>query len=247
MLIYEPIFYLVSIPAVLLYGIAKGGFAGPLAIMGVPLMSLVISPLQAAAILLPILCIQDLISIYSYRNSFHFKNLLILLPAAFVGILLGFFWFSYLSEDNIRIFLGSLAILFALNYFLFSRESKEKSVSFFRGSFWGTISGFTSFGIHAGGLPFNIYMLPQKLDHRIYVGTAAIFFGLVNMLKLYPYYLLDQLRLDNLITALFLMPFAPIGFYIGYKLTQKIDGERFYALTYACLLIIGIKLLMDGI
>ena len=144
-------------------------------------MSLVISPLQAAAILLPILCIQDLISIYSYRNSFHFKNLLILLPAAFVGILLGFFWFSYLSEDNIRIFLGSLAILFALNYFLFSRESKEKSVSFFRGSFWGTISGFTSFGIHAGGLPFNIYMLPQKLDHRIYVGTAAIFFGLVNM------------------------------------------------------------------
>ena len=246
MLIYEPIFYLVSIPAVLLYGIAKGGFAGPLAIMGVPLMSLVISPLQAAAILLPILCIQDLISIYSYRNSFHFKNLLILLPAAFVGILLGFFWFSYLSEDNIRIFLGSLAILFALNYFLFSRESKEKSVSFFRGSFWGTISGFTSFGIHAGGLPFNIYMLPQKLDHRIYVGTAAIFFGLVNMLKLYPYYLLDQLRLDNLITALFLMPFAPIGFYIGYKLTQKIDGERFYALTYSCLLIIGIKLLMDG-
>ena len=119
MLIYEPIFYLVSIPAVLLYGIAKGGFAGPLAIMGVPLMSLVISPLQAAAILLPILCIQDLISIYSYRNSFHFKNLLILLPAAFVGILLGFFWFSYLSEDNIRIFLGSLAILFAFNYFLF--------------------------------------------------------------------------------------------------------------------------------
>ena len=65
MLIYDPVFYAVSIPAVLLYGIAKGGFAGPLAILGVPLMSLVISPLQAAAILLPILCVQDMISIYS--------------------------------------------------------------------------------------------------------------------------------------------------------------------------------------
>ena len=247
MLVYDPFFYLVSIPAVLLYGIAKGGFAGPLAIMGVPLMSLVISPLQAAAILLPILCLQDLISIYSYRRSFHLKNLLILVPAALIGIILGFFWFSYLSDNNIRLFLGSLAIIFSLNYFFFSRESAETEVSLTRGSFWGAISGFTSFGIHAGGLPFNIYMLPQKLDHRVYVGTAAIFFGLVNLLKLYPYYLLDQLRIDNLTTSLFLMPFAPLGFYIGYKLTQKIDGERFYALTYACLLIIGIKLFMDGI
>ena len=247
MLVYDPLFYLVSIPAVLLYGIAKGGFAGPLAIMGVPLMSLVISPLQAAAILLPILCLQDLISIYSYRRSFHLKNLLILVPAALIGIILGFFWFSYLSDNNIRLFLGSLAIIFSLNYFFFSRESAETEVSLTRGSFWGAISGFTSFGIHAGGLPFNIYMLPQKLDHRVYVGTAAVFFGLVNLLKLFPYYLLDQLRIDNLTTSLFLMPFAPLGFYIGYKLTQRIDGERFYALTYACLLIIGIKLFTDGI
>ena len=115
MLIYDPVFYAVSIPAVLLYGIAKGGFAGPLAILGVPLMSLVISPLQAAAILLPILCVQDMISIYSYRKSFHLRNLIILLPAATVGIVFGYLWFSLLSEDNIRIFLGLLAISFSLN------------------------------------------------------------------------------------------------------------------------------------
>ena len=90
-------------------------------------------------------------------------------------------------------------------------------------------------------------MLPQKLDHRVYVGTGAIFFGLVNLIKIYPYYLLEQLRIENITIALFLMPFAPLGFFIGYKLTQKIDGEKFYALTYACLLVIGIKLLMDGI
>ena len=158
-----------------------------------------------------------------------------------------FFWFSFLSEDNIRLFLGSLAIVFSLNYFFFSKTSKTTTVSIPKGSIWGTISGFTSFGIHAGGLPYNIYMLPQKLDHRVYVGTGAIFFGLVNLIKIYPYYLLDQLRIENITIALFLMPFAPLGFFIGYKLTQKIDGEKFYALTYACLLVIGIKLLMDGI
>ena len=247
MLINDPIFYLVSVPAVILYGIAKGGFAGPLAILGVPLMSLVISPLQAAAILLPILIIQDLISIYSYRDKFHLQNLLILLPAGVIGIFMGFLWFSLLSENNIRIFLGLLAIIFSLNYFLFSKDSSKTNVSILKGSFWGSVSGFTSFGIHAGGLPFNIYMLPQKLNHRVYVGTGAIFFGIVNLIKLYPYYLLDQLRIENLLTALFLIPFAPLGFYIGYKLTQKIDGERFYAITYGCLFIIGTKLLYDGL
>ena len=243
---FDPLFFAVAIPAVLLYGIAKGGFAGPLAILGVPLMSLVISPLQAAAILLPILCVQDLISIYSYRNSFHLKNLKILIPAAILGIFAGYLWFSLLSEQNIKIFLGLIAIIFSLNYFFFSDTLKKGCISFSKGTFWGAVSGFTSFGIHAGGLPFNIYMLPQKLDHRVYVGTAALFFGIVNFIKLYPYYLLDQLRIENITIALLLMPFAPIGFYIGYKLTQRIDGERFYSLTYACLLLIGLKLLNDG-
>ena len=243
---FDPLFFAVAIPAVLLYGIAKGGFAGPLAILGVPLMSLVISPLQAAAILLPILCVQDLISIYSYRNSFHLKNLQILIPAAILGIFAGYLWFSLLSEQNIKIFLGLIAIIFSLNYFFFSDALKKGSISFSKGTFWGAVSGFTSFGIHAGGLPFNIYMLPQKLDHRVYVGTAALFFGIVNFIKLYPYYLLDQLRIENITIALLLMPFAPIGFYIGYKLTQRIDGERFYSLAYACLLLIGLKLLNDG-
>ena len=243
---FDPLFFAVAIPAVLLYGIAKGGFAGPLAILGVPLMSLVISPLQAAAILLPILCVQDLISIYSYRNSFHLKNLQILIPAAILGIFAGYLWFSLLSEQNIKIFLGLIALIFSLNYFFFSDALKKGSISFSKGTFWGAVSGFTSFGIHAGGLPFNIYMLPQKLDHRVYVGTAALFFGIVNFIKLYPYYLLDQLRIENITIALLLMPFAPIGFYIGYKLTQRIDGERFYSLTYACLLLIGLKLLNDG-
>ena len=90
-------------------------------------------------------------------------------------------------------------------------------------------------------------MLPQKLDHRVYVGTAAIFFGLVNLIKLYPYYLLDQLRIENIMTALFLLPFAPLGFYVGFKLTHKLDGDKFYGITYFCLLIIGLKLLSDRI
>ena len=89
MILESSYFYLVAIPAVMLYGIAKGGFAGPLAIIGVPLMSLVVSPLQAAAIMLPILCLQDIIAIYSYREKFHYKSLQTLIPGAILGALRG--------------------------------------------------------------------------------------------------------------------------------------------------------------
>ena len=66
----EPWFYAVSIPAVLLYGVAKGGFAGPMAILAVPLMALVMSPSQAAAILLPILVVMDILVVRTYWGTY---------------------------------------------------------------------------------------------------------------------------------------------------------------------------------
>ena len=246
MFIDNPYFYLVAIPAVMLYGIAKGGFAGPLAIIGVPLMSIVISPLQAAAIMLPILCLQDIIAIYSYRGKFHYNNLRALLPGAIIGIIVGTFWFRYLSDDLIRIFIGFIAIIFVSNHWFSKKTSSPKEVSFVKGTFFGSLSGFISFGIHAGGLPFNMYMLPQKLDQRILVGTAALFFGIMNYIKLFPYYWLNQLSFDNLVISLILMPFAPLGFCIGYYLTLKVEEKLFYSVAYLCLFIIGLKLLYEG-
>ncbi len=247
MVIEDLYFYLVAVPAVILYGIAKGGFAGPLAIIGVPLMSLVVSPLQAAAIMLPILCLQDIVAIYSYRNKFHFENLKSLIPGGLLGIIAGALWFRYLSDDLIRIFIGIIAIIFVLNYLFEKEESEPTKTSYTKGTFFGSLSGFISFGIHAGGLPFNMYMLPQKLDQRILVGTAALFFAIMNYVKLFPYYLLGQLSFDNLLTSFVLMPFAPVGFFIGYYLTHKVKEKFFYSVAYICLLLVGIKLLYEGI
>ena len=247
MFIENPFFYLAAIPAVMLYGIAKGGFAGPLAILGVPLMSLVISPIQAAAIMLPILCIQDLIAVYFYRKKFHFENLKNLIPGALFGIIMGFFWFRYLTESNIRLLIGLMALGFVISYCLKSDGIKKSTPSKIKGTFWGSISGFTSFGIHAGGLPFNVYMLPQRLDQRVYAGSAALFFCLMNYAKLYPYYLLDQLRVENLYTSLVLVIFAPIGFFIGYFLTHKVNEKIYYGMAYFGLFMIGLKLTYDGI
>jgi uncharacterized membrane protein YfcA len=247
-MINDPTFYVVSTFAILIMGISKSGFGSGLGVLAVPLMSLVIPPAQAAAIMLPLLCVMDFFNVIHYRDKFDRTNLFILVPAALVGIVLGTFTFRYLSNAHIRILIGVLAVLFVANYLLGRRTSKKQTgPNILRGSFWGTVTGFTSFGVHAGGPPVSVYLLPQRLDKTIFVGTTVVFFTIVNYIKLIPYYFLGQLNGSNLLVSLILAPLAPLGVWIGIKLHDRVNERLFYNLAYFFLLITGIKLLYDGI
>jgi uncharacterized membrane protein YfcA len=247
-MINDPTFYVVTTIAILIMGISKSGFGSGLGVLAVPIMSLVIPPAQAAAIMLPLLCIMDIFNVIHYRDKFDRTNLYILVPAAIVGILLGTFTFRYLSDAHIRILVGVLSVLFVVNYFIGRRNQvKQTGPSILRGSFWGTVTGFTSFGVHAGGPPVSVYLLPQKLDKTIFVGTTVIFFTIVNYIKLVPYYFLGQLNGNNLLVSLVLAPLAPLGVWIGIKLHDRVNEKLFYNLAYFFLFITGLKLLYDGI
>lgn len=242
-----PLFYLVAIPAVLIVGISKGGFGGGLGLLAVPMMSFVISPIQAAAIMLPILCLMDIFGVLRFRRFADWSHLSILLPAALFGILLGTFSFHYLNEAQIKLMIGAVAMAFVLNHVRGKGKDEAKPRSVWRGGFWGIIGGFTSFGVHAGGAPLNIYLLPLKLDKSAFVGTTVIFFTAVNYIKLVPYFWLGQFTTDTLMTALVLAPLAPLGVYIGSFLHHRVDERWFYKFCYGLLALAGIKLLFDGI
>ncbi|MEQ9143476.1 MAG: sulfite exporter TauE/SafE family protein [Parvibaculaceae bacterium] len=246
-MIADPWFYAAAVPAVLLVGLSKGGFAGGLGILGVPMMALVISPLQAAGILLPILIVMDLIGVWAYRKSFHLNNLMIMVPGAALGILIGALTASYVTDSFVRLLVGGIAVAFALDHWIGRRAHADpKSVNRLKGSGWGAIGGFTSFVAHAGGPPFQIYMLPQKLDKRLYVGTSVMFFWAVNLIKVPPYAFLGQFDTSNLSTSLVLMPLAPIGMGLGIKALDLIPERPFYIFAYAALFLVGCKLLWDG-
>ena len=152
-MIEQPAFYVLAIIAIIITGIAKSGFGGGLGVLAVPLMALAIPPAKAAAILLPILCLMDIVNIWHYRKSWHRLNIQILLPAALVGVLIGTFTFRYLTDDHIRILIGCIAIAFVGNYLRKKSDSEVRGPDRLRGSFWGLIAGFVSFGVHAGGPP----------------------------------------------------------------------------------------------
>ncbi|WP_417594599.1 sulfite exporter TauE/SafE family protein [Oceanospirillum sp.] len=249
-MIDDPLFYLVAIPAVLIVGISKGGMGGGLGMVAVPIMSLAIPPFQAAAIMLPILCVMDLIGLWGFRGKYDKTNLRILLPAAVLGILLGALSFSYLTEQHIKLMIGLIATLFTLNYAwqkLHRKPEKVTQADAVKGSFWGALAGFTSFSVHAGGPPMNIYMLPQKLDKTLFVGTTVIFFAVVNFTKLIPYAWLGLFDSANLMTSLALLIFAPIGVYFGMYLHKRVSDFWFYMACYGLLFVTGVKLISESL
>ena len=245
-MIIDPFFYACAIPAVLIFGLQKGGFGGGIGVIAVPLMSLAVSPIQAAAILLPILLVMDGTALWSFRGKWCKDNLVIIIPGAILGIVFATFSFRYLSEDMVRIMIGVMSVTFALNYWLKQTDKPKQKISKIRGGIWGAISGFTSFGIHAGGPPINMYLLPQKMDKVLLMGTMAIFFAVVNLLKVMPYTLQGQFSSSTLLTALVMMPIAPIGVRIGYFLLQRISEKTVYQICYFFVVVVGLKLIFDG-
>lgn len=249
-LLADPLFYAAALPAVILAGLSKGGFGGAMGFVGVPLMSLVMSPVQAAAIMLPILVLMDIVSLWTWRGVYDRQTLAFTMPGAVVGIGIGWLTAAIVTADMVRFIVGAIAILFVgrwLWQLLRHGAARAESPNRIAGSFWGTVAGFTSFVAHVGGPPFQIYALPLRLDPRVFTGTAAIFFAATNALKLVPYFMLGQFDATNLTASAVLMPVAPLATLAGAWLVRRMRPEIFYPFTYCTVAVIAAKLIYDGV
>jgi uncharacterized membrane protein YfcA len=247
--IAEPAFYLAAVPAVILVGLAKGGFAG-LVIIAMSLLAYVVNPVRAAAIMLPILIVQDFVTMWAYRKDVDRAALAVLLPGAAAGIALGALAAAHVSEAAVRLLIGSVAIVFAANHFLgFAARLAQSPAMTGRkaGFFWGSVSGFTSHVSHAGGPPYQVWMLSRKLARDPMVATTAWYFGIVNLIKL-PFFIgLGQLDGEAMTTALALMPVAVAATLAGIWLVRRTPMQRFYQLIHALMLLAGLKLAYEGL
>ncbi|MEK9724343.1 MAG: sulfite exporter TauE/SafE family protein [Rhodospirillaceae bacterium] len=246
--VFDPIFYAVAVPAVILTGISKSGLGGGLGALTVALMASFISPVAAAAIMMPILVVMDVANLWGYRRDWHRRNVYLMLPGAVVGVLIGTATYRYVDENVIRIILGVIVVVFTLSFFVQKTPADGgKPANAALGVICGGLSGFTSFVAHAGGGPIKFYLLPQRLAPRIFVGTHIVFFFLVNQMKLVSYFMLGQFTADNLTTSLVLAPCIPIGVLLGWKLVDVVPRETFYKIVYAVLFLSGTKLIWDGL
>jgi uncharacterized membrane protein YfcA len=251
--ITDPLFYLLAIPAVTFLGLSKGGFAG-LGMLATPLLALVVPPLEGAAILLPILICQDAISVWTYHRAWSAWNLKVLLPGSVLGVVAGWLFARYFSNAAIELTVGSIALVFVLYVWLGARlraylgrpPAKAQRPHPAIGVFWGALSGFTSTLIQVGGPPFQIHMLPQRLDKLTLVGTTVIFFTILNWMKVVPYFALGQFSARNLATSAILLPLAVATNFLGIWLVRITPTDRFYRIAYLLMLLIAVALLWQG-
>lgn len=241
-------FLIVALMAVVITGVSKSGLGGGLGQLSVPIMALFISPVAAVAIMLPILCTIDLFNVWGYRRDWVKANVFVMVPGAVIGIAIGTLTFHHIDENAVRVLLGIISVIFALTYFVpqapISADTRKGKII---GSLCGVVSGFTSFVAHAGGGPVKIFLLPQRLSPRAFVGTNVYFFFIVNQIKIWPYFWLGQFSSENLSTSIMLLPAVPLGVWIGWKIVDIIDVELFYKICYALLMLAGLRLIYVGL
>jgi uncharacterized membrane protein YfcA len=242
-MIADPLAGLIACVAVTCLGLSKGGFIG-FGLIATPLLALAIPPLEAAAILLPIMLAQDAFSAWSFRHEWDFPTLSVMLPGSLCGIALAWVLASYVSDALVRVVVGTVGMSFVISHWVGLKTTAPTRTS---GVFWGTIAGFTGTLANAGGPPFLVYALSQDLAKMAFVGTAAIFFLVLNAAKFIPFFALGQLSNQSLTASLMLLPLAIIANFAAIHLVKRIPSSTFYRVSYGLVLAVSIGLIWQGI
>ncbi len=250
-LLTDPLFYALAVPAFLLQGISKGGFASGIGGVAVPMMSLAIPAPQAAGIALPVLCAMDIAGLRAWWGRWSGRELRVILPGGLLGLAVGTLVFGLMSDRQVKLLVGLIALVFLARSLWLARPGRPTpppaAPSRARGVFWSAVSGFTSTIAHAGGPPLSVYLLPLRLDRATLAATTVVFFAAVNYAKLVPYWFLGQLSVTNVLTSLVLLPLAPLGVALGVWLQARMSDRVFYRIVYAMLAVTGTKLVWDGL
>ncbi len=242
----DPAFLTAALASAILVGLAKGGLGG-IGTLAVPVLALAISPVKAAGLLLPILVVSDMFGLWLYRRNFDRRNLLVLVSSGCVGVAIGWATAAFVSDRMVGLFVGVIGVAFCTNLWFRRRHPiVPKPADLPRGIFWGAIMGFTSFVSHSGAPPYQVYVLPQRLEKTVYAGTTTITFAAINAIKLIPYWALGQLSFANLKAAAFLFPVAIASTFIGVRLVRVLPERGFFLFVNITLFAVSLKLIADA-
>ena len=229
--------------AAFLIGLSKGGLPA-VAMLSVPIMSLTMSPLKAAALLLPIYILSDMVSVWLYRKEFSMENVKTLIPAGILGVLIGWATAAIVSDRMVSLLIGVMGITFCLYTWTKKKSTlPPKAPNLPKGIFWGTLAGFTSFVSHAGAPPFQVYILPQQLPKMVFAGTGTIVFTVINLAKVIPYSTLYPYTKSTLKVAACLLPIAVVGTVVGKFLIERLSEKWFFLAVQIALFLISIRLI----
>ncbi|MBP9183367.1 MAG: sulfite exporter TauE/SafE family protein [Fuscovulum sp.] len=240
-------FWVAAVVAAALVGAGKGGIP-VVGMLGVPVLALVIPPVTAAGLLLPVYVVSDVFGLWAYRHAFDRRVLAIVVPGAVAGIALGWATARVVPEAAVTALIGLIGLVFAANLLLRRQAmANPRRAEVAPGLFWGAVTGFTSFVSHSGAPPWQVYTLPLGLPKAVFAGTSTIAFAIINAVKLLPYWHLGQLSPTNLGHAAFLFVPATLAVFAGVRLVRWLPERLFFRIVTWSLLLVSAKLVWDGL
>ena len=210
------------------------------------MMALVVTVPQAAAIMMPLLFVMDVLGMAAFRKDLNRRLLRFLVPFALIGTVLGAVLFRVVDTRVVAGVVGVLTLLFLAQRLLWPPRADAPPPPKWLGAILTVTSGFTSFVAHAGGPPINAYVIPLRLKPIEFTATMAFLFFVVNLSKWLPYAWLGLLDWRNLATSVVLLPLAPLGVWLGVRMARRINPQWFYRIIYVGMFLTGIKLVWDG-
>jgi uncharacterized membrane protein YfcA len=243
-IVADPLFWAVATFAVLLAGAAKGGM-GSAGGVPTPIIALVIPPIQAATVMLPVLCTLDLFGISAFLGRWDRQVLRRIVAGGLTGALGGVLTFSYVNDNWIRVMVGVIALAYLAWSYWPGKGLHTPSPA--AGWLWSALAGFTGFVTHAGSPPVLVYLLGLRMEKLTFAATSLAFFAVMNYAKILPYLWLGLFDTRNLATSALLVPIGVAGVYLGLWLQGRLDPRVFYRIVHVLLLFTGVKLLFDGV
>ncbi|MBN9531369.1 MAG: sulfite exporter TauE/SafE family protein [Alphaproteobacteria bacterium] len=232
------------------FGIAfmKGAFGGGFAILGIPLLSLVMDPVEAGGFLSPLFVAMDLVALRYWKPGTWFKpDLAMLLPALLAGIALGTWWLAAVDRGLVAVSMAVITIVFAVMWFRGGSQVVARPPALLPALLSGLGAGITTMLAHAGGPPLAMYLLRRGLPKAVYAGTTSLVFTVGNIVKVAPWLIVAQPGRTMLAAGLVCLPLVPLGVWAGWRLHERLDQRRLYQICYALLILTALKLLWDGL
>ncbi|MGB1147297.1 MAG: sulfite exporter TauE/SafE family protein [Alphaproteobacteria bacterium] len=248
-------FWLVAVVAVLIMGVSKGGFGSGMNVASTPLLALASNPILAAAIMLPLLNIMDLLGIRAFWRQWDIRTARSLLLPMIAGVVLGIILFTSVNADWLRILLAVVVYVVLTDRWGLLRRvglmvQKAKETPEPGGPMaWilGTLLGVTSTIAHAGGPAGSAYLLRFNFDKTTFQATTILTFTAVNLIKL-PFYLFTgQFPLSTLAMTGVLVPVAVVSMLLGVVLHRIMPQRPFFIFMEAALFVTACKLMWDGV
>ncbi len=215
--------------AAFIIGLSKAGLKG-IDMMNVTIMAIVFGGKASTGIVLPLLCVADILAVAYYNRHAQWKQFWKLIPWMMVGILVGVFVGKDLDEALFRKIMAVIIILTVIIMvgFEFRKTTDIPDNRLFVAS-TGLAAGFTTMLGNLAGAFANVYFLAMRMPKNDFIGTAAWVFLVINLFKL-PFQVIywKNITGPSLLTDLYLLPALLLGFFAGLKIVAKIkdDGYR---------------------